>query len=297
MSNSKAKEAGASSRGFHYYEAFRNCPRLFYHSNILGLRAVQESKGRVLGKAYHGMKEDFYRGFDQGIIDGNLGAYLEENEEVFFNPAEMPESRGILQRAFASWVQTFGEADLERFASVAVETEISVEVKGARITGRLDAIATERDGSLTVLDTKTSSTQTPDRIVMGTDLSDQLPLYKHLVEKTLGKSPRLFVDATAFRKGASGHAREEVFYSQDEIVDVLEGLYGTWCDIQDRLEKLEEEPELWRRLFPRYTQKCSLWGCPYSDFCRCGVAPDRVGIAIPGFEWVDPDVDEEGGDE
>lgn len=114
-------------------------------------------------------------------------------------------------------------------------------------------------------------------------------MYAMLVEQARGVRPAFSVDAVAFRKTSADVMRSpSLYFDSDLMEDARLSVLGTAMDIEDRLrgtDWLEADRPAVRLAWPRHTQKCSLWGCPYAEICR---QVPRRGDPLVGMTWVDP---------
>jgi len=276
----------------HYYAAFRECPRQFFYKHVLGLKTAEKRAPLVKGKALHALQEHFLKGRDDVALKAALLAYFEENLGAFFDETEAQEALEGVWRAFVTWREVLGAKDLAELTSRAgkahTEIELAAELApGVIVTGRMDRLYEFCDTlDLDLIDTKTSSSTGSQKICENAFLADQLPVYAWLVEKTYGCAPRVFVDAVAFRKGPADVGRSEpMIFDSDTMEDARLSVLGTALDIQDRLTGTDwfaAPREAVRLAWPRHTQKCSLWGCPYSEICH--TTPHR-GDPLVGMAW------------
>lgn len=294
-------DTGASRRGVHYYLAFRECPRLFYYKNVLGLRAAEKKGALVKGKALHSLQEEYLGGQPDELLKEDLLAYFNSELGTFFDEAEAQEALESVWRGFVSWRDAYGARDSAVLsvegASLMCETEFSgsLDPEGEfPITGRVDRLYDLRTMcdpgvGLHLLDTKTSSRTGAQKICENALLGDQLAIYSMLVEQALGERPLVSVDAVAFRKGPADVLRSEpCLIPTVTIEDSRLSLLGTAMDVRDRQAATHPDTpqDALRLMWPRHTMKCELWGCPYSEVCR---QLPRRGEALVGYTWVDPE--------
>lgn len=265
--------------GWHTYTCFRECPRQYYFKHVLGLVPRAEPRKPLAGKIFHAMKEAFYRGMaEDAILGAVLDPMLAKHSASFsdFDPAS--ETRDLLAAAFANWLCAYGRRDLVDYEILGVETPFDLifdtHYGPVHLTGRIDFVGRRRDdSSLFMHDTKTSFSTGPTKLLENVDCDDQLTVYAAAVREMWGAIPTCVADAVLFKGRSPQVGRGEFFRSDDEIIDAIEGLVTTKKDILRAMEALAAG-QPWRPTFPRYTQKCSLWGCDYEDFCREG--PDGI---------------------
>lgn len=279
------EESGASRRGIHYYDDFRECPRKFYYKRVLGLEPDEKKPALVKGLAMHAAQETFLREGEHAV-QWAIDEVFKEGAGAFYEDSEREEARAAIGEAYASWRLKYGDLDAKNLEVVSIEGTYSREIlPGKMLTGRIDRLMRDTlTGGLIIFDTKTSSAAGPAKIALNTELDDQLPLYSWLVQEAHGEHPTCVVDAVGFYKKAQWE-RSEIYYDQSAIDDAVICMQSTIIDLEDRLAHKDD----WRFAFPRHTLKCRLWGCPYADFCRTGC---NRGDPMPGFEWVDPNYDE-----
>lgn len=282
--------------GWHYYSCFRECPRCFYYKHVLRLEPLKESAAKRRGRIFHTLKEAFYLGPDHGgYAEGDLNAYLEKliveaTDEGIFGEFDPPQdSQAVVGNAFANWLEKFGREDFEKYDILGLEWQFDMKFTVVRwgrmfrihLTGSIDTLMRNRETSELILsDTKTSGSVGPDKTFEHTDAGDQLTVYAAAVKAATDEIPTCAVDAILLKGRNPQVGRSEFYRTSDEIEDCLIGLSRTAEQITLLEQDLPGIPERWKYLYPRHTQKCSLWGCEYEPYCRAGVEP---GQCPPGF--------------
>lgn len=279
--------------GWHYYAAYRECPRSFYYRHVLGLEPDREKPAVRSGRIFHTLKEAFYTGTtDFDALKVLLRRLVDEAEAdgVYgeFDPPQ--EAYTVLEAAFANWVLKYGATDLETWDILGVELPFDETFKceegPVRLTGRLDLAARRKfDGLLLLVDTKTSGSTGPEKLGQGANLGDQLTVYSLAMEQLYGEVPTAIVDGALLKGRNPQVGRTELYRTADEIWDCIVGLVHTAHDIGRSALYMQTLQTTWHYAYPRHTQKCSLWGCPYEAFCRSGLGPNEVP---PGFHKVAP---------
>jgi hypothetical protein len=276
--------SGPSKRGYHHVDEFRRCPRHYYIHHVIGLEPEVKSPALVLGSAMHRSQEIFLNAFitaneaKERARDAALsefGAYAQAGRAAWFEDDDFDRAVGAGLACVSLWIQKFADADREQFELVGCEYDLSARIEGVDFTGRLDRFYRDRaSGLLVYMDTKSSVSKAPEMIRESASLDDQMTMYSWLVRENFGETPQIIIDAAVMkstkRTGPTPECErtDEIYRTDDEIADFIEGFTFSWYDLCERMEAVGAGRCAWTRAFPRIASYCSAWGCEYAGICR-----------------------------
>lgn len=174
-------------------KTFLSCKRSFYYRYIAHIREHELprdlSQERDVGNELHSVLDKLYAEHDRYLepseIKEALGRLWEEKQSD--DPLER-----FMKRLWIDKLEAFYACEVSRFASgVRVlhrEKEVSCEVEGIRLTGRIDRID-ENEGSLEVIDYKSGKFPDTDKEPKESDVDYQLSVYA-LLASELGEVSR-----------------------------------------------------------------------------------------------------------
>jgi putative RecB family exonuclease len=167
--------------------SFENCPRKFQYRYLWKVPAESESIEGFVGKRVHEVLERLYRAAGRGLVPSLpkvLWRYQETFDEAYDparvrivrtdNPLEF--YREIGERCLANYYRTHYPFDREE--TLAVEERVSFALdpfKNYRMQGFIDRIALTRDGTVEIIDYKTSARVPSQKQI---DKDRQLALYQ-----------------------------------------------------------------------------------------------------------------------
>jgi RecB family exonuclease len=174
-------------------KTFLSCKRSFYYRYIAHIREHELprdlSQERDIGNELHSVLDKLYAEHDRYLepsaIKEALGRLWEEKQSD--DPLER-----FMKRLWIDKLGDFYTCEVSRFASGARvlyrEKEVSCEVKGIRLTGRIDRID-EKEGKLEVIDYKSGKYPDTDKEPKESDVDYQLSVYA-LLASELGEVSR-----------------------------------------------------------------------------------------------------------
>lgn len=276
---------GASSRGYHFIDEYRTCPRKWFLHRIAGYEALAKKPALEIGKILHLGQELLLEGDALELVHEKLDAELEKVRFAWFEEEDFTNDRSIIHGALNEWHRTFFASDNTQYDLVGVELELEAELPDrTRMTGRVDRLYKERDlgDSYIIMDTKTTKWSI-DSVFQSMDFGDQATCYSWLVKEKYGTGASVEVMPDVLMlKGKPKAARPGVIRrSQSEIDLFLESMMGTWSELRSKVRAYESTklPEAY--LFPRAPTACQLFGCDYADICRKRI--DETTGPLPDF--------------
>lgn len=236
-----------------------SCPRKFFYLKVLGID-VEESNwdSANFGTIIHGLLENAVR------IAKKTGSYP-TSEEI---RAEL--QKGLDENAFSSdaikekflklgnnviekYYPKFSEIPPSRVEDVEFSLR-DIEVDGDFITGKIDRIEKNSDGTYQLYDYKTGSAVTENKIAIGGEKENyfnQLCFYKYAFEKLTGKKVAqtgiIYVEENITRE--KNLTDEDMTYIEDKIKEVY-----------DNIKNLKFNPTNNKKAckFCQYKQMCNL---------------------------------------
>ena len=275
-------------------EVALDCPRRFYLQYLLRLRRpepVQRSARRwlepnMLGTFVHGVLEDFTRARLAGE-DPNLEALLADHTArlreaappagAAVMPADLEPARRCVLAGAELARQTAPVCAELRFGEEGDDLPLSLGRHTILLTGSIDRVDREADGTYTIVDYKTGDGR---RFRREQDRHLQHLLYTLAAEQLLGEGAH--VSRAVYQFLAPEEARNRVLTIRETpeqrrdvqaVVDALVDLLGreetawlarpcfTWDDAEKTLVPGEDEAQA------RAMGSCTRY-CPYADFCR-----------------------------
>lgn len=292
-----AKNVGATRSGFHWIESYKQCKRLFYIENILGITLKLKPFMLLFGGAFHAGKAAFYkkRSIEAGVAafraDLKRDRALMEEQEKFY-PFLLERGPLMLHR----WADTFGRNDLANYKVLAVEKVFEVRLpNGFTLTVKPDAILQASNGSIYIFETKTSffSANLQEDVV---SLGDQATTYLYAWKKSTGIAASGVVPDIIYwnrnsRKSEDIELRRGnlVTRTEYELYSYEQGVMSDLLDMSSRVRGLSgAHPASPEALFPRTTSQCIAYNrrCIFSDICREHL--EELGGLPGGFvkdEW------------
>jgi ATP-dependent helicase/nuclease subunit B len=162
-------------------KTFLSCKRSFYYRYIAHIREHELprdlSQERDIGNELHSVLDKVYKLHDRyasaSEIKETLGALWEDKKTD--DPLER-----YMKRMWIEKLEGFCESEASRFSSgtkvLYTEKEVSCEVEGIRLSGRIDRID-ERNGALEVIDYKSGNYPDTDKEPKESDVDYQLSVY------------------------------------------------------------------------------------------------------------------------
>lgn len=202
-------------------KTFLSCKRSFYYRYIAHIREHELprdlSQERDIGNELHGVLDKLYavndRYLEPSAIKDSISRLWEEKHSD--DPLER-----YMKRLWIDKLEDFYKCEVSRFASgVRVlyrEKEVSCEVEGIRLTGRIDRID-ENEGTLEVIDYKSGKYPETDKEPKESDVDYQLSVYA-LLATEFGE-----VRACGYYDLGSGELKFERFLEAkiDKLRDIL----------------------------------------------------------------------------
>jgi hypothetical protein len=275
-----ARKQGGTRSGFHFIESFKNCKRLWYVGQILGIRPSKKPFMLIFGGAFHVGKAKFYT--SRGDITAACAAFraslkgeradMEEAEKYYPFLAE----RGPLM--LHRWADTFGRNDLANYRVLAVEKVFETRLpNGFTLTIKPDAVLQASNGAIYIFETKTSffSANLQEDVVA---LGDQATTYLYAWRAATGKKASGVVPGIIYwnrnsRKSEDIELRRGNLITRNdyELWSYEQGVMSDLLDMSGRVRALGgSHPSPPEALFPRTTSQCISYNrrCQYADICR-----------------------------
>lgn len=232
-------------------KAFLSCKRSFYYRYIVRIREhllpKDLSEERDIGNELHSALDQVYASHNSYSTPSAIKeAFVRLWEE---KPNDDPMER-YMKRLWIDKLENFYECEVSRFASgVRVlyrEKEVSCEVEGIRLTGRIDRIDL-KEGKLEVIDYKSGKYPDTDKEPKESDIDYQLSVYA-LLASELGE-----VRACGYYDLRSGELKFE-HYLEQKIAKLREILAHMASQKQWNWEMSED------------VSRCRY--CPYAYLCH-----------------------------
>ncbi len=290
MKERKKEARRETYSGGHFAGLYQLCPRKFWFRYIYGIVTAYTSPPLLLGAAFHEGKATWYlkkkesasiRAFEKEIIS-------RKNEYELKEDMTRDLERGSLM--LASWIQDQGYKDLELYSVLAVEEMLEATLpNGFILTVRPDACLRSRDGSVFIMESKTSGWRV-DATEQAVRFGDQATAYiwackqKHPDWKIEGVVP----DVTCWSKTSSrsdkiiNYRGDIVFRNERQLWEYEQGIMSILVDISQRTRAVKSGSFDPAQLFPRHTQWCVAYNraCEYNEICR----KELSGKLPPGFK-------------
>lgn len=256
----------ASSRGYHYIQEYRDCPRKFYYHQIAKLEPEKKAPALLFGEAVHAAIADWWITRDiESAIDAGQSS-LEKNSSQFKYIENLADCRIRLPALILEWKNTTLEEN-ESFDKSKPEVEFSFDLENKNtITGRVDSLLI-RGKYLFLGEVKTTSWSLQSALDT-LQYNDQMTLYS-IFAQTWAKQNKLefcggLVDVL-YSRGRVTEVRREPFHrSNEQIADYLGGAVKTLEDIEDLRKTAESGWYLTPKCY-RNPSACEF--CPYGVIC------------------------------
>ncbi|MBD3798610.1 MAG: PD-(D/E)XK nuclease family protein [Epsilonproteobacteria bacterium] len=232
-------------------KTFLSCKRSFYYRYIVHIREHELprdlSHEHDIGNELHRVLEKVYAEHDSytkaSAIKEAIGRLWDEKDDN--DPLER-----YMKRLWIDKLEEFYRCEVSRFASgvrvLYCEKELSCEVEGIRLTGRIDRID-ENNGGLEVIDYKSGKCPETDKEPKESDVDYQLSVYA-LLAGTLGE-----VRACGYYDLGSGELKFERF------------LEGKIAKLRDILAHMASQKQ-WSWEMCEDLGRCR--HCPYTYLCH-----------------------------
>lgn len=297
-------ERRESPAGFHYYGAYRDCPRKFYLAYVLGLRPKTKHSALSFGIALHEATAAYLTSpvpgdasYAQVVLAETLEASRSEYEDDERYQLDFSRAPLLLDE----WIKTWGRSDLELYEILGTEMELTVPIgppeAGLIFTVRLDRVYKERrTGNVYIVEAKTTGWGA-DKMWQKTAGSDQITAQLWAASKIHPEwNCRSVLIDVMYQRTMKGkvvgqpicsRGPSPAFKTQYDLNVFELGMFSTIIEISQKVKALTQYP--WPMLFPLHKNYCSLYDCEYCDICGGDVQP---GQCPPGFER-DPRVSQE----
>lgn len=316
---------------------FLKCPRMHFYQYEVGLHPIKKSEPLRFGNAYHTALEAFYK--TEGEFEGKVQAgivaifHCYENIPAWADPYEWACEMHKCFAMFTAHQNYYREVELEVVATEqSFKTPLQNPMTGNvspiwKNAGKVDNIVRDRDGSLKLMEFKTTS---ESDISEGSDYVRRLRIdsqISHYIlacrEMGLEVEPVVIYDVVRKPKHSPLRKTENIRlkkdgtpYADTRLEDEAPEVYGKRCydaimsdpdrymrrfpvvrlesdldehqkDIYAIAKSIREAQRLGR--WPRNTDSCmTLYGtCKYFDLCTNQVEVERGTLAPEGFEFVD----------
>lgn len=259
------------------------CKRKYYYSIVRGLRTKQTSVHLFFGGLYASALEHFYKHLAEGK-DREEALFLVVREamlESWDNEANAPftfpdsaKTRFALIRSIVWYTEEFASDIMPTFhlsnGKPAVELSFSFEVDDdLLLCGHLDRVV-DYQGSLFVMDQKTTGATLSPHFFSSFDLSNQMTLYTLAGQIILNNPIRgVIIDGAQIAVGFTHFLRGFTYRTAEQLAEWIK---GTKVLIKEVHEAADAE------FYPMNTTACGNYsGCQFKEICT---ASPRVREAI-----------------
>lgn len=289
-----------TSVGFHFLNAYQQCPWAWYLRYVFGIEAQYRSKFLSFGTAMHAAMQAYYEALRDNTLvsEGdfvNAGrATLASLREAYAKPDEYEADRDRLPKMLSTWYAEWAMRDAEDFDVLAVEEEIVFELPfDLRMTVRPDVVLRDRlTKGIFALEHKSTSkgvASMAHTVAMSLQVDAQLlGLRSHYELKddrlAIGIVPNILHQRQSIVKA---ERPAPISRSPRELAESALNFAGLFRELGEKCERLETSSKYAEYLpeaqFPRNGAWCGAMNCEYEAICRQRQKPGVVPI---GFEAV-----------
>jgi hypothetical protein len=284
----KPRTHGASEKGFHFLEGFKQCKRKFFIHEVLGIEPERKPFQLLFGSAFHAGKEAFYlsgsvakaRKAMMSELDAIRGQ-MEDERRIY--PVLKTKAPIMLDR----WIKVLGANDLSLYRILAVEEIGEVKLpNGFTFTFKPDVVLQVPSGPIYIFDTKTSwysSHLQAEQVEVGDQASTYLYGWNHLHPKL--KASGVVADCISWNLATDDPEKIQVIRSNltgRTPLELWEWEQGAMSDLRDMASRVKAlSKSSYSQLFPRTTSYCLSYNrkCEYLDICRSDLTTMK---SLPG---------------
>lgn len=288
-------------------ETFKECPRKFYYSHVLGWRQDSPNGNDLhFGTALHeALEYMLLYGATQANVEPAFILFMKKYREKYAvetDPLFTRKNPASALTALQQYADTYGREKFKvHFTEVAGAVPIGENADGStrEIFFRLDSVLEDERGSISTMDHKTGSRN--DRAWRDQwNLRNQLFTYVHVLYTIYeGDHSRIYgavINGILFKDKSVELVRVPVRKTPD-MMEAWLGEVNSWVDfLEHHLLLLREEMETGHKptmqSFPKNDTACTkYYGCQFMPFCTVWANPLKRSDAPPiGFvqEFWDP---------
>ena len=266
---------------------FMGCPRYDFFRHVCGWRLAGPQIHLDFGTAIHAGLAELYRHnqpWTKPIIQKMVVVFMTKYMELFPSPVYVlpgEEDGGYVDPNSGPKCLTSGVRLLEGYANtyqddrltpLQVETGGLVMIDSSRaLAFRIDLIAELPDGSVHVIEHKTSGSTAGFSSGVPWTLDIQVGTYLHVLFMYFAKQGKeltqqgLTINGLVCRVKEPGYVRVPIVKNEVAQLTWLDIVRRTYDELEENIRALKEDHVL---KFPMRTTNCTRWGtCKYAEFC------------------------------
>lgn len=273
---------GPSESGFHFMQAFRNCQKKFYYQYIAGLEVLSPSPAILFGIDMHVAMAAWYQAYRDGlplyerVIKAKEVFTLEHNkcEDSYVEP-------GLFESDSYDGLNMIEEYGLRYCDEVWVVRAIEEAVEytfpsGLRMTGRVDLVATSKEGRSYIVDHKTTKWAIVS-LMRELNKSDQASAYMHMWNTANPELPVCGVVFNILRRGKTTCEFKQhlVLKSNEDVNNFVNSAEETLKEITDKVIRGDA-------VWTTNTDRCFDYNkpCPFMNICPGDNYKDLIGTVF-----------------